>query len=704
MKYRIVFLLMLMLAFNLSADEHKYHHHSKKELFHKSVDNLSRAVLDIEPNNGAILSERAVFGETGTAVAEICESNDIEHIEVGCETISNEAVNVLFDFPEYSQHTIYYRPNIIVDGFKLIQAVVLDNKIQKLVFQDTFSQEMFFVSNNEQLINIINKELKIREFKPNNDPLEGDSIDPDEEIHNSPIGRGPIDIWLPPGSPNQPFRSKDSAGDTPPINPPYISIENSTSLVIPDSPEKIEHSPGFTTAIVLYTDSVLNTYGRDTIRQKIRDVNLRYRGFLRNNDIISDTNLGAFSWVAAYENNESGNITKQAFMKIPNEICNAVGGCESGNWDELLSAISHSSAIRDLKAIWKADSVMVLTKSGHKNRKAVGIAYRLTRPRDMTQADKAVSVVRFDSGVETYLHEIFHNLGAGHSFANTQQPGTAPGAGFLGRFYHPETTGQHPIKTFMTYENVCWDNFAPIPPCTERCLKVEHFSSPSKVFKYDSANITIGTAQANNQLQVSNMIWTVNNFSTHYKVSEPKITLISRSPEPNQPQLFSAKDSQVNSREVIEWSVRLPSGAIAHRTIVGDKNKNFSFTPVVVGDYKVFLKIGSKQDTYNLKIKVADIQTPMFHLTPNRYGVTYDMRWTEISEADTYKVRLDGVLIATEKSNIPLYTETFTIQIPPSVGKYLTLQACDSNSNRCGNEIGRVIPNLRNCGPQGCIL
>ncbi|MGO2366802.1 MAG: hypothetical protein ACTH56_09270, partial [Pseudoalteromonas sp.] len=199
-------------------------------------------------------------------------------------------------------------------------------------------------------------------------------------------------------------------------------------------------------------------------------------------------------------------------------------------------------------------------------------------------------------------------------------------------------------------------------------------------------------------------IWTVNNFSTHYKVSEPKITLISRSPEPNQQQLFSAKDSQVNSREVIEWSVRLPSGAIAHRTVVGDKNKNFSFTPVVVGDYKVFLKIGSKQDTYNLKIKVADIQTPMFHLTPNRYGVTYDMRWTEISAADTYKVRLDGVLIATEKSNIPLYTETFTIQIPPSVGKYLTLQACDSNSNRCGNEIGRVIPNLRNCGPQGCIL
>lgn len=180
MNLRIVFLLMLALAFNLSADEHKYHQHSKKESFYKTVDNLSRAVLDIEPNDGAILSEIAVFGETGAPIAVICEGNDIAHINVGCETISNEAVNVFFDFPEYSQHTIYYRPNVIVDGYKLIQAVVIENKIQKLVFQDSFSLEMFFVSNNEQLRNIINNEIKIREFKPNNDQLEGDALDPDK--------------------------------------------------------------------------------------------------------------------------------------------------------------------------------------------------------------------------------------------------------------------------------------------------------------------------------------------------------------------------------------------------------------------------------------------------------------------------------------------------------------------------------------------
>jgi hypothetical protein len=84
---------------------------------------------------------------------------------------------------------------------------------------------LFFVSNNEELKNIINKEVKKRDFKPNNDQLEGDALDPNKMVRG-----GPIDIWLPPVSPNQPFRLKDPVGTTPPINPPYISIENSTSL------------------------------------------------------------------------------------------------------------------------------------------------------------------------------------------------------------------------------------------------------------------------------------------------------------------------------------------------------------------------------------------------------------------------------------------------------------------------------------------
>lgn len=154
-------LLILILCFNLNAGEYKHHQQPKPVLFHNAVKNLSQAVLDVEPNNGAILAESAIIGESGTVIAQICANKEIEYLEEGCESTSdNSAVDIHFGFAENSQHTIYYRPNIVIDQFKLKQAVVINGKIQQLIFEDSFSYELFFIRNNKQLESIIKNKLK----------------------------------------------------------------------------------------------------------------------------------------------------------------------------------------------------------------------------------------------------------------------------------------------------------------------------------------------------------------------------------------------------------------------------------------------------------------------------------------------------------------------------------------------------------------
>ena len=163
------YLLIAILSGTLSANEKAYYQHESNVAFHVAVETLSDAILAIEGQNGLIFNSRWIFGEIGTPIADICEGQQSPDFELECDSVSNRAVESHYDFPQNSQIALYFRPNLIVNGLKLIEASVKNNKVTLL----------FFVRKH-QLIDIIAKKLTKKEFKQKRDRLEDDAIYPNK--------------------------------------------------------------------------------------------------------------------------------------------------------------------------------------------------------------------------------------------------------------------------------------------------------------------------------------------------------------------------------------------------------------------------------------------------------------------------------------------------------------------------------------------
>lgn len=172
-------LLIAILSGTLSANENTYYQHESDVAFHVAVESLSDAVLAIEGQNGLIFNSRWIFGEIGTPIADICEGQQSADLELECDSVSNRTVESHYDFPKHSQVALYFRPNLIVNGLKLIEASVKNNEVALLLFEDNNTKELFFV-NKHQLNDIIAKKLSKREFKPAGDLLEDDAIYPNK--------------------------------------------------------------------------------------------------------------------------------------------------------------------------------------------------------------------------------------------------------------------------------------------------------------------------------------------------------------------------------------------------------------------------------------------------------------------------------------------------------------------------------------------
>jgi len=179
MRRKVLYLLIAIFSGTLSANENTYYQHESNVAFHVAVESLSDAVLAIEGQNGLIFNSRWIFGEIGTPVADICEGQQSADFEFGCDSVSNRAVESHYDFPQHSQIALYFRPNLIVNGLKLIEANVKNNKVTLLLFEDDNTKELFFVRKH-QLIDIIAKKLTKKEFQQKRDRLEADATDPNE--------------------------------------------------------------------------------------------------------------------------------------------------------------------------------------------------------------------------------------------------------------------------------------------------------------------------------------------------------------------------------------------------------------------------------------------------------------------------------------------------------------------------------------------
>ena len=171
------YLLIAIFSGTLSANENTYFQHESNVAFHVAVESLSDAVLAIEGQNGLIFNSRWIFGEIGIPIADICERQQSPDFELGCDSVSSPAVESHYDFPQHSQIALYFRTNLLMNGFKLIEASVKNNEVRLLLFEDDNTKELFIV-NKHQLNNIIEKKLSKNEFKPKRDLLEADAIAP----------------------------------------------------------------------------------------------------------------------------------------------------------------------------------------------------------------------------------------------------------------------------------------------------------------------------------------------------------------------------------------------------------------------------------------------------------------------------------------------------------------------------------------------
>jgi hypothetical protein len=126
------YLLIAILSGTLSANEKAYYQHESNVAFHVAVETLSDAILAIEGQNGLIFNSRWIFGEIGTPIADICEGQQSADLELECDSVSNRTVESHYDFPQHSQIALYFRPNLIVNGLKLIEASVKNNKVALL--------------------------------------------------------------------------------------------------------------------------------------------------------------------------------------------------------------------------------------------------------------------------------------------------------------------------------------------------------------------------------------------------------------------------------------------------------------------------------------------------------------------------------------------------------------------------------------------
>ncbi|MEI8646227.1 hypothetical protein P4S60_19235 [Pseudoalteromonas sp. Hal040] len=176
---KVFYFLIAILSGTLSANENTYYQHESNVAFHVAVESLSDVVLAIEEQNGLIFNSRWIFGEIGTPIADICEGQQSADLELECDSVSNRAVESHYDLPQHSQVALYFRPNLIVNGLKLIEASVKNNEVALLLFEDDNTKELFFV-NKHQLNDIIEKKLSKKEFKPAGDLLEDDAIYPNK--------------------------------------------------------------------------------------------------------------------------------------------------------------------------------------------------------------------------------------------------------------------------------------------------------------------------------------------------------------------------------------------------------------------------------------------------------------------------------------------------------------------------------------------
>jgi len=444
-------------------------------------------------------------------------------------------------------------------------------------------------------------------------------------------------------------------------------------------------------AMLVVQQSVMDSLGVNGIKAKFNNVATKYKSFMWKNNVKSARGKHILQ--------HAFNDGVPAIHVIPDSLCISVGGC-NGNikYADLIGKATYNDDIYNLKADSKADITIFLLK--HKGvGEIAGIAHLLSKPGDLNQAKAASAAVAISSNWESWVHEISHLMGAGHSPKNSD-PGRGYARAVLYSFY--DRSHWDTVCSFMTYDYICEDyhkrkNLLNQDITLDEIVWTKKYSAPTIQGKIRDVVWRGGFSQNNNRRKVKEMISTTQSFSKHYVSNiKPVISSVMLPGKPNETHCWNGATSTIGGNYSVEWSITLPNGSEVSRQTKNFITDRFCFKPITIGSYTVNLKLalGERARSTSSKFEVALLESPIVTMTGSNYFdfmrnifPYHQVSWKKVNSADYYEVYVNDRLRETVE-----YTLHASFS-PLSTGSVVKVRACKKNQG-CGGFTEKVVQPL----------
>jgi len=314
-------------------------------------------------------------------------------------------------------------------------------------------------------------------------------------------------------------KQSDKAKQQQPSSSPYQTVVKPiNSVQISPSATSIVENTYTVSTLFLFDRKLMNNVSYDTIRRAVIKgfEKARELMYARGNGMASPTSKWGIG-TAYYKNYKGWNV--MGYEPAPASLCTGVTPCNHDYWG-LMTRISNNKEVFELRKKYNADLVVyVHDTSGLFGGLVQGLARRpLSVDEPDYRAPEQIAVYHYHHGIDTFIHELFHLLGAGHSRDNNDATPSHPSEAYIGYNWYFSSqynqTVRHPYKTFMAYKETC-DAKASIPQL--ECISLDTLSHISDLHLHEDGNLyNIGGSFIDNYWAMYSMMPRSASWSHYY--------------------------------------------------------------------------------------------------------------------------------------------------------------------------------------------